>query len=69
MSVEKKIEQCKRDFLWGKGNQEDRMQLVVWADICKPQNLGGLGINQIQDVNKALLSKWLQRFRQEPESL
>lgn len=45
------------------------MDLVAWNDICKPKKLGGLGITQIQDANKALLQKWLWRFRKERESL
>lgn len=40
---------------------------MVWDDFCKPNKLGGLGINKIRDVNKAFLAKWLWRFDQERE--
>lgn len=57
--VENRIEKFQREFLWGKGKEENGMQLVAWDDVCKPKNLGGLGIGRIRDINKALLSKWL----------
>lgn len=40
---------------------------MAWDDVCKPKNLGGLGICKIRDINKALLSRWLWQFGQEKE--
>lgn len=44
------------------------MHLVAWDEVCKPKRLGGLGVNKIRDVNKALLATWLWYFSKE-ESL
>lgn len=69
MTVERKIEQYQREFLWGKGKQEDGIHLVDWEDMCKPKKMGGLGITRVREVNKALLTIWLWRFSHEKESL
>lgn len=57
MTIKKKIEQCQREFLWGKGKHEDEMHLVAWKDVCKPKKMGGLWIARVRDINKALLTK------------
>lgn len=64
-SVERKIEKCQRDFLWGKWDNKEGMHMVAWEDICKPKRLGGLGQSRIRDINIALLSKWLWHFGRE----
>lgn len=58
-TVENKIEQCQRDFLWGKGSKEKGMHLVAWEDVYKPKKLGGLGLPELKDMNRVLLFKCL----------
>lgn len=48
---------------------ETGLNLVVWKDVCKPKHHGGIGIRKIREANKALLLKWLWRFRVEDNSL
>lgn len=43
--------------------------LVGWEQVCKPKELGGLGIGNIRKRNEAMLAKWLWRFLQERDAL
>lgn len=65
----KKIEKAQRDFLWGKERGKIGPHLVAWEEIYKPKRNGGLGIRRIQEVNIALLSKWLWRSGNEHDNL
>lgn len=67
--VEKILEQCQREFLWGKNKEGQGMNLMAWSKVCKPKAYGGLGIRRIRTTNKTLLSKWLWRFGRERENL
>lgn len=52
-----KMDRCQRQFLWGSTNEKRKMHKVNWKKVCKPKNLGGLGIRKMYNVNKALLAK------------
>lgn len=43
--------------------------MVRWASVYQPTALGGLGIRSINNVNKALLQKWLWRVREPGQGL
>lgn len=57
--VVKEIGMIIRDFLW-KGLElgSKGILLVAWKRICRPRNIGGWGILNISEFNKALLEKW-----------
>lgn len=61
--VSNEIDQNRRDFLW-KGHVFGckGIQLVAWNRICRPREMGGWGILNLQDFNKALLGKWWWRI-------
>jgi len=42
---------------------------VKWAKVCKPINVGGLGIKHLRSFNSALLGKWLGRYGFETDAL
>ncbi|XWS32389.1 hypothetical protein CRYUN_Cryun23aG0155400 [Craigia yunnanensis] len=68
-SVIKKLEQLRRDFLWGWGMEKRRMVKVKWTNVCKPKMFGGLGISNIINKNTAMLAKWWWRFGVEKEAI
>ena len=45
------------------------MALVAWDVICRPTNLGGLGVLHLPTMNLALLTKWVARFMGPGEDL
>lgn len=53
----------------GKSKEGNGLHLVAWNKVCKPKQHGGLGINKVRNINKALLSKWLWRFGPERDNL
>ncbi|XP_026459317.1 uncharacterized protein LOC113359977 [Papaver somniferum] len=58
VSIEKKLDQIMRYFLWGSSADKKRINWVAWDRACKPKKLGGLGIRNLGLTNKALLAKW-----------
>jgi len=67
-SVAAQIEKLHRDFLWGGLGEEFKFHLVSWAKVCTPISKGGLGIRNLVIFNRALLGKWLWRFRLERDA-
>ena len=41
------------------------IHLVKWSAVCFEKNKGGLGIQRLSLLNKALLCKWIWRFATE----
>lgn len=57
--VSKEIDRICQDFLWiGLDLGLKGIRLVAWSRICRPHKMGGWGILNIQDFNKALIGKW-----------
>ena len=59
--VTKRMEKLQRDFLWNGIGGEPKIHLVNWAKVCRPLQVGGLGIRWLGNFNSALLGKWLWR--------
>ena len=68
-SVANKLEKLQRDFLWGGESSERKVHLINWEVVCTQKEKGGLGIQKIDPLNKALLGKWLWRFSVEKDNL
>jgi hypothetical protein len=68
MSVAKWIERLQRDFLWGSVGDDFKFHLVNWSKVCMNKEVGGLGIRNLIQFNRALLSKWLWRLANEGEA-
>ena len=55
----KRMEKLQRDFLWNEIGGEPKIHLVNWAKVCRPLQVGGLGIRRLGNFNSALRGKWL----------
>lgn len=53
----------------GESEDHNKVAWAQWEDICKPKELGGLGIKDWGLFNKALIGKWRWRLLHEPNSL
>ncbi|KAJ1377867.1 Endonuclease/exonuclease/phosphatase superfamily [Sesbania bispinosa] len=51
------LERLMRNFLWGASRDKKAWHSISWEKICKPKQLGGLGIRNIHDFNCALIMK------------
>ena len=57
--VADKLVRIQRDFLWGLGSEGRKIYWASWEKVCKPRELGGLGIIDLNTFNVALLGKWI----------
>ncbi|XP_057456479.1 uncharacterized protein LOC130747526 [Lotus japonicus] len=48
---------------------ENKVAWIKWKTVCTPKELGGLGLRDWGEFNKALLGKWRWRILNEPECL
>lgn len=63
------IDKIRRDFLWkGPDMGSKGIRLVAWKRICRPKNLGGWGIINLKEFNRALLGKWWWKIATNPIS-
>ena len=69
IGVQEEIEKLMRDFLWQNLEGDQSRHLVAWEEVCKPKELGGLGLVNLGEKNSAPLSKWLWRFPLEKDAL
>ena len=50
------------DFFWQSDEHKRKYRLAKWSILCQPKDQGGLGIQNLELKNIALLSKWLYRL-------
>lgn len=66
--VIKKINQIRQKFLWnGLGVDKKAYNLIEWSQVCKSNEKGGLGIINMENMNKALLTRWWWNLLTQPD--
>ncbi|KAK9086989.1 hypothetical protein Syun_029383 [Stephania yunnanensis] len=61
-----KIDRLQRDFLWGSYPENQKLHIIKWSVVFSLQNIGGLGIREAADINRALLAKLAWRILHSP---
>lgn len=65
-----RIDSIRRNFLWGKGNTNEKgMSLINWGAVCIPRSHGGMGASNLELRNIALVLRWWWKAYTEPSSL
>lgn len=58
--AEKKMDKIHRGFLWtGSEQAQGGHCLVNWKRVCRPKNMGGLGITNLEYFSRSLRLRWL----------
>lgn len=68
-STIQRLEKIRRDFLWDDFDGSPKFQLMNWKKVCRSLDKGGLGVQSLNLMNRALLGKWLWRFDEERDAL
>lgn len=67
--IKHKIDQAFGRFIWSRAHPQQKMSLVSWDRVCQLKNCGGLGFNNLELMNKALLMKLGWNLVASPNSL
>lgn len=65
VGVRERIDYFRRRFLWQEDQGIRKYHLVNWQEICTPRDQGGLGVLNLDIMNKAMLGKWLWNLETE----
>ncbi|MFS7958360.1 putative RNA-directed DNA polymerase [Helianthus anomalus] len=68
-SVLNGLEAIIKRFLWGGDDRYRKLHWVAWDRVTTPIDMGGLGLSKLKEINIALMSKWIWRFRNDENSL
>ncbi|GJT56613.1 hypothetical protein Tco_0991667 [Tanacetum coccineum] len=63
------LEDIRRKFFHGVDTKENKMSWVKWGRVLASKEKGGLGILSFFALNRALLLKWVWRFRNNKDTL
>ncbi|KAK9047824.1 hypothetical protein SSX86_033214, partial [Deinandra increscens subsp. villosa] len=69
LCVLNELESIRRKFFWGRSDSGGKICWIAWDRILAPKNKGGLGIGSLNIANLALLSKWIWKYKSDPNSL
>jgi hypothetical protein len=60
--VIKKLDYFRSRFFWQGDENKKKYKLAKWSILCQPKDQGGIGILDLNTMNRTLLSKWLYKF-------
>lgn len=55
--IKQQIRSIQRNFLWGKGEEKNKLVLLAWDKLCKFKSHGGLGLHDLQADSQASVAK------------
>ncbi|CAN0843862.1 Putative ribonuclease H protein At1g65750 [Linum grandiflorum] len=58
-----------RNFIWGSEEGHRRIHLVSWENICKPKEMGGMGLCSALEMNQAFTLKLAWGLLKRPKEL
>lgn len=58
----KKMNFYMKRMLWQEEEDVKKHHLVKWEDVCRPKEMGGLGILVLDIMNLCLLCKWISKL-------
>jgi hypothetical protein len=56
-------------FYWEGAGPKRKYHMVNWPTVCRPKELGGLGLLNTKKMNQSLLLKWVWRLYQEEDTI
>nr|XP_051208064.1 uncharacterized protein LOC127323999 [Lolium perenne] len=56
-------------FFWEGAGPKRKYHLVNWPTVCRPKEVGGLGLLNTKNMNLALLLKWIWRLYQDEDTI
>jgi hypothetical protein len=56
-------------FYWDGAGPKCKYHMVNWPTVCRPKEVGGLGLLNTKKMNLALLLKWVWRIYQEEDNI
>jgi hypothetical protein len=65
----KAMDSCRSRFFWEGAGDCRKYHMVYWPTVCKPKELGVLGILNTRFMNVALMLKWIRKLYQNAEGL
>ncbi|XP_039072016.1 uncharacterized protein LOC120219245 [Hibiscus syriacus] len=68
-AVNTKLQSIMANFLWGGRAESKKIHWVNWITVCKSRSCGGLGVPNLNFMNRALLEKWFWKFANDSESI
>ncbi|XP_040249723.1 uncharacterized mitochondrial protein AtMg00310-like [Aegilops tauschii subsp. strangulata] len=67
--VHAKMDTPRSRFFWEGSGPKRKYHMVKWAAVCRPKDLGGLGMTNTRILNIALMCKWIWKISQGATSL
>jgi hypothetical protein len=68
-ATHKAMDSCRARFFWEGAGDRRKYHMVDWPTVCKPKELGGLGILNTRLMNVVLMLKWIWKLYQNAEGL
>ncbi|XP_074271184.1 uncharacterized protein LOC141595109 [Silene latifolia] len=63
------IEATCRNFLWDNSSDYRKVPLIAWEKVCSTKEEGGLGIKDLETMNKALIGRLVHWIMEERDSI